>query len=323
MNVSTLRLHDEKDSRDLPTDRPESTRENDVVVQDLVKSYGNLNVVDGVSFTVPKGSVFGLIGPNGAGKSTTLRMMMRLTGISSGKATVLGADVETDFQSVKNRIGYVPEVHNVYRWMSIKRIISFVSSFYPTWNQQRCEEMLKLLELQPSKKVKQLSKGMLAKLALLLAVSHEPELLILDEPLSGLDPLVREEFLEGVMQVICKGSSSVIFSSHTIGDVQRIADNVGILYGGKLLAQTGVDDLVQSVKRFKVVVPDGGTLEWLPEDAVFTQHRGREYCVTVKAYSAELQSQFEYRNPGASLTSVDDLNLEEIFKDFVRGAKGK
>ncbi|MEM7315816.1 MAG: ATP-binding cassette domain-containing protein, partial [Planctomycetota bacterium] len=135
MNISTLRLHDEHDLKGRLSDQKESTTKNDVVTKELVKRYGDINVVDGVSFTVPKGSVFGLIGPNGAGKSTTLKMLMRMTGISDGKATVLGADVETDFQRVKNRIGYVPEVHNIYRWMSVKQTISFVSSFYPTWNQ--------------------------------------------------------------------------------------------------------------------------------------------------------------------------------------------
>lgn len=294
----------------------------DVVVEGLVKRYGTTNVVDGISFSIPKGSVFGLIGPNGAGKSTTLKMLMRLTGITSGKASVLNADVATKFQLVKDRIGYVPEVHNMYLWMTIKRMIQFVSSFYPTWNQQRCSEMLELLELDASKKVKQLSKGMSAKLALLLAVCHEPDLLILDEPLSGLDPLVKEEFLDGVMQVICNGNSTVIFSSHTIDDIQRIADSVGILFNGKLLVHKSVDGLLGSTKGLRAVLPDESKSAWTPANAVYVRQHGRDWSATVADFSPELIGKFAAKNHIQNVEVVD-LNLEDIFKDFIRGAKSK
>ena len=130
-----------------------------------------------------------------------------------------------------------PETHHIYRWMRVREVLGFCKSCFPTWNDQTCREMLDLFGLDPEKKVKHLSKGMLVKLSLLLAVSHEPELLLLDEPLSGLDPIAREEFLDGVLRTICDRGQTVLISSHMLDDVRRLADTVGILNNGRLVVQ--------------------------------------------------------------------------------------
>ena len=294
-----------------------------VEINGLTKRYGRKAVVDELSLSIPRGSVYGLIGPNGAGKSTTLKSLMRLIKISAGSASILGHDVHSDFQAVKGRLGYVPETHHIYRWMKVKRVIAFTRSFYPAWNDEFCGQMLQMMELDPNKKVKQLSKGMLAKLALLLAVSHEPELLVLDEPLSGLDPIVRDEFIDGVLKTICERDTTVIFSSHTIGDIQRLADSVGILFNGRLLVNDSTETIVNRTKRIQVVLNDNDTtpcLDWLPKSVVHQTRSGRELNLTIADHSEELLDRIRREFPEGQV-SVSSMNLEDIFKAHVRGAK--
>lgn len=296
-----------------------------VEINGLTKRYRGKAVVDKLSLSIPRGSVYGLIGPNGAGKSTTLKSLMRLIKISSGSASILGHDVHSDFQAVKSRLGYVPETHHIYRWMKVKRVIAFTRSFYPGWNDEFCNQMLQMMELDPDKKVKQLSKGMLAKLALLLAVSHEPELLVLDEPLSGLDPIVRDEFIDGVLKTICERDTTVIFSSHTIGDVQRLADSVGILFNGRLLVNDSTEAIVNKTKQIQVVLDDEHStpcLDWLPDSVVHQASCGRELTLTVVDHSQELLDRVRREFPDGQV-SVSSLNLEDIFKAHVRGAKAR
>ncbi len=292
-----------------------------VKLEGLTKRFGKTKVVDGISLEIPYGSVFGLIGPNGAGKSTTLKMLMNMLRISDGQATVFGADVQSEFGKAKPMIGYVPEHHHIYRWMTIARVIRLVSSLYPTWNKATCERTLKLFKLDPGKKVKQLSKGMLAKLALLLAISHEPKLLILDEPLSGLDPIVRDEFLDGVMQSICEGETSVIFSSHTIDDVQRLANNVGLLNDGKLLVNRPVEHLLGTTKRVRAIMSGDAQPDWFPESTINQRLNRREWTLTIENCSDATLGQLQERND-LNAMEVMDLNLEELFKEYIYGSRG-
>ena len=215
----------------------------------LTKRFGRTLAVNNLSLEIPRGSTFGLLGPNGAGKSTTIKMLMGMLSPTSGRARVLGIDVRADPTQVKQRVGYVPETHHIYRWMRVREVLGFCKSCFRSWKDRTCREMLDLFGLDLAKKVKQLSKGMLVKLALLLAVSHEPEVLLLDEPLSGLDPIAREEFLDGVLRTICDRGQTVLISSHMLDDVRRLADTVGILYEGQLLLHGTLDALLTSTKR--------------------------------------------------------------------------
>jgi ABC-2 type transport system ATP-binding protein len=292
-----------------------------VRLRGLTKNYGPATVVDGLDLEIPRGSTFGLIGPNGAGKSTTLKMMMGMLSIDTGSATVLGVDVSADPTAVKRRVGYVPEIHSIYRWMRVGEVIGFVRSFYPKWNPGLCADLLDLFELDPMKKVKQLSKGMLAKLALLVAVSPEPELLVLDEPMSGLDPIVREEFLDGVLRSMCDSERTVLFSSHTIDDIQRLADTVGLLYQGRLLVHSPVDDLLTRTKRIRAVLHDGVLPRWLPETTIWQRVQRREWLLTVGDFSEDLLPRLRGENSVHDV-EVQDLSLEDVFKDYVKGRKG-
>ena len=316
-----LKLH-ENGNPDIASEPTLGETSNDLAVEviGLTKRFGRTTVVDNLSLAIPRGAVYGLIGPNGAGKSTTLKSLMRLLKPSGGKINVLGQDIASDFQIIKNKIGYVPEIHNIYRWMKIGRVIEFTRSFYPTWNDDFCSEMMELLDLPSDKKVKQLSKGMLAKLGLLLAVSHEPELLILDEPLSGLDPIVRDEFIDGVLKTICERDTTVIFSSHTIGDIQRLANQVGVLFAGRLLVNGSVNEILDSAKQIRVVTTDERQLNSVPNSTIYQKVRGREVLLTVSDFSPVMVEKLRQENE-LEHVSVDGINLEDFFKACILGER--
>jgi ABC-2 type transport system ATP-binding protein len=247
-------------------------------------------------------------------------MLMGMLSISAGDARVLGIDVRADPVQIKQRVGYVPEIHNIYRWMRIREVVGFCRSCFPTWNDDTCREMIDLFGLDPEKKVKHLSKGMLTKLSLLVAVSHEPELLLLDEPLSGLDPIAREEFLDGVLRTICDRGQTVLISSHMLDDVRRLSDTVAILNEGQLVVQGSVDELLSSTKRICATLRDGRRPSQLPEGVVWQRVEGREWTITVRDFSPEKVRQVESLD-GVESARVVDLGLEDLFKDFIRGQR--
>jgi ABC-2 type transport system ATP-binding protein len=286
----------------------------------LTKRFGRSFAVKGLNLQIPRGRAFGLLGPNGAGKSTTIRMLIGTLAPTLGQARVLGIDVHAESVLVKQKVGYVPETHNIYRWMRVGEVVGFCKSCYQSWNDPLCGELLDRFALDPQKKVKHLSKGMLVKLSLLLAVSHEPELLLLDEPLSGLDPIAREEFLDGVLQVICDRGQTVVISSHMLDDVRRLADSIAILNEGQILVQGNVDELLATTKRVAVTLRDGSRPEKMPDGTIWQRLQGREWLATVRDFSPEKEQQFRALDY-AERVEVLDLDLEELFKDYVKGQR--
>jgi ABC-2 type transport system ATP-binding protein len=291
-----------------------------VEVSGLSKMFRKTAAVNGLDLQIKKGTIFGFIGPNGAGKTTTIKMLMGLLKPDGGKATVLGLDPQKDFEAIKQRVGYVPEQHLEYRWMKVREVIKFCRTFYEKWNDEMCGQLMEQFKLKGDDKVKWLSKGMLAKLSLLLAVSHEPELLLLDEPTGGLDPLIREEFLDGVVRTASGEHQTVFFSSHTISDVQRFADTVGIINEGQLLCHKPVDLFLEKTKRIRLLV-EGGTLPHeLTKGAVYHYIDGRECVVTVDDFEPGTPAKFDACS-GVKVIEVVDVGLEDILKDYIRGRR--
>ena len=286
----------------------------------LTKRYGKTLATNALDLSVRRGTTLGLLGPNGAGKSSTIRMLMGLSEIDDGSATILGYDVEDRSPELRQRVGYVPELHFIYRWMTVGEVIQFVSALYARWDATLAEDLLSKFELPKAKKVKALSKGMVAKLGLLLALAHRPELLVLDEPTSGLDPIIREDFLESVLQSDSDGNRSVLFSSHHVDDVERVADDVGIMVDGELVLCDSVDAIRERVKRIRMVLRDGKLPVNVPLEVIHQRLNRREWTVTVNPFSRELVTRIQAENSSED-AAVIDLSLEEIFKDLVRGRK--
>ncbi len=299
-----------------------SDSESIVDVQDLTKTYGSNHACDRINMRIGRGMTFGLLGPNGAGKSTFIRMLMGLTPIDSGTIKLFGHETRLSSPEMRQRIGYVPELHYIYRWMTVDGVIKFVSQLYDRWDSELANDLLDRFELPGKKKVGTLSKGMTAKLGLVIALAHNPELLILDEPASGLDPLIREDFLESVLQNhTCRGRT-ILFSSHHVDDVERVSDEVGILAHGKLVIRGTVDELRHRIRRVRIVLRDGHLPSHVPTQVFYQKLARREWLVTVDSFSEELLDELRTENQAVSC-EVLDLNLEEIFKDVVRGTVGQ
>ena len=290
---------------------------NDLAIETthLTKRYGRRTVLDSVSLRVPKGTVFAFLGANGAGKTTTIHILLDILDRTSGQAKVLGLDCARQSLEIKRRIGFVAEGQSMYDWMKIDEIIRFCRGFYSDWDDSLAQDMKHRYDLPGSSRVGELSRGMRGKLALLLAMSHRPELLILDEPTSGLDVIVRHDFLKGVVEVIQEGGRTVFFSTHQVNEVERIADWVGIIDQGKLVWCSSMEDLKNSVKRIVLSFESTRPIPTDVPNLLRLENRGRQISMTVNKVSPETMAAIHALRPTDMV--VEDLSLERILVDMV------
>jgi ABC-2 type transport system ATP-binding protein len=296
----------------------EQIQETAVEMIGVTKRFSGRPAVNDLSIRIPRGTGLGLIGPNGAGKTTTIKMLMGLMRRDAGRVSVLGLDPAIDDLTVKQRVGYVPEQQFIYRWMRVDEVIAFCRAFYATWNAELSARLMSQFELPADKKVRHLSKGATVKLSLLLAMSHEPDLLLLDEPMAGLDPVAREELLDAMVQAICDREQTVILASHTLADVQRLATRVVILHEGRLKVHTGLEELLAGTKRIRAVLKDGTAPGTPPAETIWQRVQNREWLLTVRDFSPDTVEGLRAANTLEKI-EVMDLSLEDIFKDYVRG----
>jgi ABC-2 type transport system ATP-binding protein len=290
-----------------------------IAFANVSRRFGRKTVVDRISLDCPAGTFTGLIGLNGAGKSTLLRMAVGLLSVTEGSIVVAGCNVRHDPVTLKRRVGYVPDRPNVYGWMTGGQAIEFVKPFHNTWNQLRCDELVKRFRVPLNTRVKNMSKGQAAKLQLLLAVCHEPRVLILDEPTGGFDPVVREEFFEGILDFAARQGQTVLMSSHALPDVQRLSDRVAMMHDGQLILAGTTEQIVGRVKRVRVVLDDDRALTPSPLANVLRQTRnGREWLLTIDGFAPPVLEELRAR-PGVGRLDVLDVNLDDVFKDIVRG----
>ena len=221
-----------------------------------------VDVLAGVTFTVESGQVVGLLGKNGAGKTTLIRIAMGMLEPQQGGVRVLGLDPRRDPVEVKRRIGYVAEDQILPPFLTVGQVVDLHRGLYPTWDDAMARDLLDRFELPLRAKIRTLSKGQARRVALLCAVAHRPELLLLDEPASGLDPAARREFLETSIRLLNESGTAILFSSHYMTDVERMADRIVMIHDGKVLIDNGLDEL-----------REGFALAMVPRDAV--TDRGR------------------------------------------------
>ncbi len=300
----------------------------DIRIAALTRRFGKTNVVDNLSLHVKAGTTCGFIGLNGAGKTTTIRMLVGLLAPTLGVIQLAGCYIPNERDQSRRLMGYVPDRPTVYQWMTGQQAINFCKAIYGSqWDDALVASVSQSLRLDLTKKVKHLSKGSAAKLSLLLAIGHNPRVLILDEPTSGFDVLARDEFLEGLLSVNTIAAAegrpprTVLFSSHSLGDVQRLADTVAILHQGRLLLHETVDRLLGATKRIRAVMDETPGKTVAPPGTVRESLIGREWTVTVKDFSGE---QVEFMRGQNRITNLDvqDLTLDEVFRDYVRADAG-
>ncbi len=198
----------------------------------IVKSYGKKEVLTGLDLSVEKGTVMGLLGTNGSGKTTLLKCALGLIRPQRGEARLLGEPAITLSAEAKSRIGYVPQVINLYPRMKTHQLIDYTAAFYPDWNHDLVARLVKELDIPLNDRAGLLSVGQMQKVAILLAMGHEPDLLILDEPAASLDPIARRQFLQMIIELSEPNKRTVLFSTHITSDLERVADSVAILKSG-------------------------------------------------------------------------------------------
>lgn len=290
-----------------------------IVTENLSRRFGRTAAVKDLNLEIRKGSVYGFLGRNGAGKTTTIKMLLGLLRQNSGSATVLGRDSRKEDVQIRLRTGYVAENQKMYDWMTVQQTLKFVADFYPTWKWPAAEDFLGRFELPKEARIGSLSRGMQGKVALTLALAHEPELLVLDDCTSGLDAEVRREFLESVIGVIQEEGKTVFFSSHLIDEVERVADWVGIIQGGSLRVASRTDDMKASVKQVRILFRDE-VPERLEVDGILRSRRdGREMIVVLERFEDSKLDQI--RKYPIESVDVMKLSLEDIFLAYV-GKRG-
>lgn len=211
-----------------------------LVIKNLRKKYPKVDALKGIDLSLPKGEIWGLLGPNGSGKSTLLKCVVGLVQPDGGEVKILGSPPS---RQTKARIAFVPETENLYRWMTIKQVLDFTATFYEDWQEDRVAELINFMRLDPDAKVSSLSKGMRARLRLILALARNAPLILLDEPFSGIDPSSRDRIVEGIIRQFKSDEQTMIISTHAVGDTEQLFDAVVFLDEGTINLQGNAEDL--------------------------------------------------------------------------------
>jgi len=294
-----------------------------VIIQtsDLHKAYGRHDALRGLNLTVPDGSAFALIGANGAGKTTTIRVLLNLLAPSAGTATVLGMDSRRLSRLELAQIGYVSENQRMPGRLTVSQYLAHLRAFYANWDSELERSILTQLRLPPERKIADLSHGMRMKMALACALPFRPKLLVLDEPFSGLDPLVRDEFMGRLLEQA--GAMTVLISTHELADIEDVATDVAFLDNGTMLFQESMSDLTGRVRRIQIVLSQEAT-EPLQAPSSWLEVRAMGNVLTF------VETQFSEDELGARIAavitkvrSVDvrPMSLRSIFTVLARKAQ--
>ena len=285
----------------------------------LTKHYGTVEAVRDLSLTVERQRITGFLGRNGAGKSTTIKMLLGMIRPTAGAGRVLGYDIADPAQSleIRRRIAYVGEDKGLYGYMTVAELIRFTRSFYPDWQPQIEADLLKQYQLPLGRKIKAISKGMRTKLALLLALARRPELIILDEPSEGLDPVSTEELLQTLQEVRAAGTS-IFFSSHQLSEVERIADRVLMIDRGRLVMNVLLSDLLNNYRNITVEFAVQGPMPAFDLAGVErVRGNGRQAWVLA---SSNVEGIVAHARSLNAVAEVAPLNLRDVFLELVKEA---
>jgi len=297
---------------------------NAIETHGLTRRYGKAEALHGLTLSVPAGSIYAFIGPNGAGKTTTIRMLMNLLQPTSGQALVLGVDSRRLTPTDRRRIGYVSENQKLPEWMTVNQLMRYCEPLYPKWDRDLEKSLLRKFELPADRKLKHLSRGMMMKAALLSALAYRPELLVLDEPFSGLDPLVRDEFIAGALEVSHQEKWTIFISSHDINEVEQLASWVGIIEAGQLALSEPTEDLLARFRILEVTLNEGDfAIPSAPETWLEVKREGNLIRAIETRYNAEKLEQYvRYRLKNATV-DVKPMTLRQIFVVLAREGRSQ
>ena len=282
-----------------------------IEIHGLSRSFGAKQALQSVALSVPPGVVLGLVGENGAGKTTLIRHILGLLQAQVGSVRVFGLDPVVDPVGVLSRVGYLSEDRAMPSWMRVSELLRYNQAFYPDWDARFADELCDMFELQKGQVIKSLSRGQLARAGLLLALAHRPDLLVLDEPSSGLDPIVRRDILAAIIRTVVDEGRTVLFSSHLLDEVQRVADRVAIMDNGQLVLSDELDTVLASHQRLTVRFEQ--EMDDLPElpGALSWHGSGREWTAICNGKRDALAAAIKLA--GAEIVDEQQATLDEIF----------
>ncbi|MGL4512530.1 MAG: ABC transporter ATP-binding protein [Lacipirellulaceae bacterium] len=289
-----------------------------ILVESVAKSFGRKPVLRDVSLRIEPGRTFAFLGRNGEGKTTTIRMLLGLLKPDVGKVRVAGLDPAVDPMKVRDRVGYLAEDQTMWGWMTVDEIVRFVAPFYTKWDHELARRYVIEFDLPLRTKIKHLSKGQTVRLGLVLALAHRPEVVILDDPALGLDPLMRKQFNRDLITHLQGEGRTVFYSSHLLYEVEAVADELAILDGGRIVRHSGTDELRADVRLF-VVRKDLAPLVARYGKVLDRRDDGDDVALTVAG--AEVVEDRLLRE-GAPHRVVD-LTLDEVFEAYVIGRPGE
>jgi len=290
--------------------------DNAIEIDGLVKYYEGRCVLDGIDLKVPRGCIYGLLGRNGCGKTTIIRILLGLEPPTRGTTALLGQDSMELTAQTRGRIGYVAEGHHLIQNYRVRRLVDLCKGLAAHWDAAFFDRLMETFRLPMDRKVKDLSTGMRAQLNLALAMTVEPELLIFDDPTLGLDTVARRQFLEMAIDLIQKQNRTILFSSHILGDVERIADRIGIIAAGKLVVDCELEELKNRVKKLQVLFPREAPRDLYITEIINQRAEGREMVLTVANWNPQKRAILETFQP-ESFTELP-MRLEDIFIECTR-----
>lgn len=284
-----------------------------IKIKNLTKYYGELLAVNNLSLEINRGEIFGFIGPNGAGKSTTIRCILKLVNKTKGDIYIDGEEITKSSENYKEIIGYLPGEVNLYKEFTVKEMIEYSASFYKQDLSKRIKYLCKKFEVEVNKKIEELSFGNLKKVGIVLALMHEPKILILDEPTSGLDPLKQEVFFELLREEKSKGTT-IFFSSHNLSEVKKICDRVGIIKNGKLIAVDKISKFIETdLNIVTIISKDLNKFILSKEISILEKHENYVKFI----FKGDINSLIAYLNRIKidSLT-IEEPSLEDVFIQY-------
>jgi ABC-2 type transport system ATP-binding protein len=287
----------------------------------LWKKFGHHDALRGLSFSVPEGSAYALIGANGAGKTTTIKIFMNILQATQGRATVLGVDSRVISPRELSRIGYVSENEDMPQALTVAEYLDYLRPFYPLWDRELEASIRRRLRLPPERKIRDLSHGMRMKMALACALPFRPKLLILDEPFSGLDPLVRDEFMEGLLEQA--GEMTILISSHELGEIDGVATHVAFIDEGKLLFEESMSDLTGRFRDVYVTLErEASAPSQPPRDWLHVRATGNVLAFVDTRFSEQaLGERIESVVAGVRRIDAQPMALRSIFTTLARAAR--
>ena len=290
--------------------------DNVIKVENLVKYFDSRCVLDGINFNVPRGCIYGLLGRNGAGKTTIIRILLGIEPATRGRTFLLDTESTNLPAKLRGRIGCVAEGHNLIQNYRVSRLVKLCKDLSMQWNDESFDHLIETFRLPLDRRVRDLSMGMRAQLNLSLAMAIDPELLILDDPTLGLDTVARRQFLELAIEVIQKQGRTILFCSHILSDVERIADRIGILAAGKLVVDCPLEQLKERVRKLRIIFGESVPANLYLTEIINQQIQGREMTITVANWNKQKQAILETFKP-SSCTEIP-MSLEDIFIECTR-----